>query len=72
VGVYLQGNIDIFVDGKSAIKDGRVVVHDDNRNRRSVTLVVGPGDGLAGVLNPIRPVSVVSSPMRKRVFTSSR
>ena len=28
VSRYLQGDIDVFVDGESAIEDGYVIVHD--------------------------------------------
>lgn len=52
--LYLRGDIDVFVNRKSPIKDVHVAVHDEYRNRRGVSLGVGPCDGLAGVLNPIR------------------
>lgn len=49
---YLQGDVDIFVDGESAIEDVRVFVHNQDGDWGSVTLVIGPRYGLAGVLNP--------------------
>ena len=50
---YLQGDVDVFLNGERAVEDGRVVVRNYDRNWGRVTLSVGPGNGLAGVLNPV-------------------
>ena len=50
---YLQGDVNVFLNGERAIEDSRVVVHNYDRNWGRVTLGVGPGNGLAGVLNPV-------------------
>jgi len=50
---YLQGDVNVFLNGERAVEDSRVVVHNYDRNWGRVTLGVGPGNGLAGVLNPV-------------------
>ena len=50
---YLQGDVNVFLNGERAVEDSRVVIHNYDRNWGRVTLGVGPGNGLAGVLNPV-------------------
>jgi len=51
--ITLRGDVDIFVNRKSPIEDVHIAVHDKDRNGGRVTRVVAPGDGIAGVLDPI-------------------
>jgi hypothetical protein len=51
---YLRGDIDVFVNGKSPVEDIHIAVHNEDWNWSRIAFSVGPGDGLAGVLNPVQ------------------
>lgn len=56
--LYLCGDVDVFVNGISPIEDVHVVGHNEDGNWGRITLIVGPGNGLAGVLNPVQTTRI--------------
>ena len=52
--MYLLGEIEVLFNGIVSIENVDIAVHEVDGSQGRVTLIVSPGEGIAGVLNPVQ------------------